>query len=265
MAPDPNTPYGQVDFGRTATDYARHRAGFPEPFYDRLFRSGWINARDRVLDLGTGTGTVARALAARGCNVTGLDPSQTLTDQAKILDREAGVQIRYVLSTAEHTSFSDNSFDTVTAGTCWHWFEQPQAAREAKRLLVPGRCIVIASLDWLPLSGNVVESTEQLICAFNPRWDAAGGNGIHTEWFADLTSCGFEDLESFSFDVVLPYSHEGWLGRIRASSGVGASLGEDAVFRFNDAHREILAQRFPEDPLKVPHRVFVVCGRSPGN
>jgi hypothetical protein len=26
----------QVDFGLTAADYGRHRAGFPESFYERL-------------------------------------------------------------------------------------------------------------------------------------------------------------------------------------------------------------------------------------
>jgi len=26
----------EVDFGKTATDYGRHRAGFPEAFFERL-------------------------------------------------------------------------------------------------------------------------------------------------------------------------------------------------------------------------------------
>ena len=28
-----------VDFGRTASDYARHRAGFPEALFERLAKS----------------------------------------------------------------------------------------------------------------------------------------------------------------------------------------------------------------------------------
>jgi len=42
-----------IDFGRTAADYARHRAGFPETFFDRLFRDDIARDTDRVLDLGT--------------------------------------------------------------------------------------------------------------------------------------------------------------------------------------------------------------------
>ena len=52
-----------IDFGRTALDYGRHRAGFPDRFFERLFADRIVAAGDRVLDLGTGTGTVARGLA----------------------------------------------------------------------------------------------------------------------------------------------------------------------------------------------------------
>src|SRR5712671_3958931 len=38
-----------VDFGKTASDYAQYRAGFPEQFFDRLFQSGIAAKTDRVL------------------------------------------------------------------------------------------------------------------------------------------------------------------------------------------------------------------------
>lgn len=33
----------QIDFGKTASDYGRHRAGFPEQFFDRIFRAGLVS------------------------------------------------------------------------------------------------------------------------------------------------------------------------------------------------------------------------------
>lgn len=53
-----------IDFGRTAADYERFRPGFPESFFDRLVRDGWIAPGQRALDLGTGTGTLALGFAA---------------------------------------------------------------------------------------------------------------------------------------------------------------------------------------------------------
>jgi SAM-dependent methyltransferase len=251
-----------VDFGRAAVDYARHRAGFPDRFFDRLLSECWVKAGDRVLDLGTGTGMLARGLAKRACAVTGLDRSASMIEQAKALDRNACVEIEYVIVNAEETGLPDHGFDAVTAGQCWHWFDTPCAALEAYRLLKHGGKLIIANFDWLPLPGNVVEATENLIHEHNPLWDAYGGNGIHPRWFADLSQAGFVEIESFSFDISVPYSHEAWLGRIRASAGIGASLRPDRVQRFDDAHRELLARSFPEDPLKVPHRVFAVSGKT---
>ena len=255
----------QIDFGKTASDYGRHRAGFPEQFFERIFRMGLVSPRDRVLDLGTGTGTVARGLALRGCAVTGLDPSESMIGQAQSLDREADIDIRYVNAKAEETELPDRSFDVVTAGQCWHWFDRPRAAAEVQRLLTPGGLLMIAHFDWLPLKGSTVAATESLILEHNPKWaPMAGGSGLHPRWFADLEQAGFQDIESFTFDLAVPYTHEAWIGRIRASAGVGASLPPDAVARFDADHKALLERDFPEEVLRIPHRVFVVWARRLG-
>lgn len=253
----------QIDFGKTASDYGRHRAGFPEQFFDRVFARGLIARGQRLLDLGTGTGTVARGMALRGCTVIGLDPSVSMTEQAQQLDREAGVDIRYVTATAEETGLPDGAFDVVTAGQCWHWFDRPRAAAEVQRLLRPNGLLMIAHFDWLPLSGSTVAATEALILKHNPQWTMAGGNGLHPTWFADLEQGGYRDIESFTFDLAVPYTHQAWLGRIRASAGVGASLPPDAVTRFDADHKAMLERDFPSDPLSIPHRVFVIYARPP--
>src|SRR5262245_48677024 len=126
-----------IDFGKTAQDYGRYRAGFPPAFFDRVATYGIGLPGQRVLDLGTGTGPLARGFALRDCQVTGLDPSISLTEEAKRLDQEAGVSVRYVTAKAEQTGLPDASFDVVTAGQCWHWFDRPKAAQEVQRLLVP--------------------------------------------------------------------------------------------------------------------------------
>jgi SAM-dependent methyltransferase len=253
----------QIDFGKTVSDYGRHRAGFPDRFFERVFALGLVKPADRLLDLGTGTGTVARGMALRGCSVTGLDPSESMTKQARLLDREAGVDIRYVTAKAEETGLPERSFDVVTAGQCWHWLDRPRAAAEVERLLVPGGLLMIAHFDWLPLKGSAVAATEALILQHNPAWNMAGGNGLHPWWFADLEQAGFRDLESFTFDMAVPYTHEAWIGRIRASAGVGASLPPDAVARFDADHKELLERDFSHDPLSIPHRVFVIYALPP--
>src|SRR5436309_9407705 len=124
-----------VDFARTAEDYRRHRAGFPSSFFDRLAAHGIGHAGQRVVDLGTGTGTLARGFARRGCRVIGLDPAAAMLEQARENDRTAGIEIEYREARAEDTGLPESSADVVAAGQCWHWFDRTAAAREAARVL----------------------------------------------------------------------------------------------------------------------------------
>ena len=167
-----------IDFGRTASDYGRHRAGFPSTMFDRLARFRVGIDGQRVVDVGTGTGTVARGFALRGCQVIGIDPSEALVEEARRLDLEAGVTVDYRIARAEETGLEDGSVDVYAAGQCWHWFDRPAAAAEARRVLVQGGAVIICHFDWLPRNGNVVEATEELILSHNPSWRYAGGLGM---------------------------------------------------------------------------------------
>ena len=251
------------DFGATADDYRRHRAGFPESMFERLAQHGIGVPGQSVVDLGTGTGTLARGFARRGCRAIGIDPSEPLLRQAREIDAEAGVEIAYRLARAEATGLPAATADVVAAGQCWHWFDRPVAAREAVRVLRPNGRIVIAHFDWIPLAGNVVRATEELIEAHNPAWKLGGGLGIHPRWFRDLGEAGFQDIESFSYDVSAPYTAEAWRGRIRASAGVGATLAPEQVAAFDRELAALLAERFPGETLGVPHRVFAVFATRP--
>jgi SAM-dependent methyltransferase len=255
--------YRGIDFGRTAEDYGRHRAGFPPSLFARLRSQGVGSAGQRIVDLGTGTGSLARGFALGGCRVTGIDLSPALMAQARELDRAAGVEVDYREARAEATGLPAGAFDVVAAGQCWHWFERERAAAEAWRLLRPGGCLCIAHFDWIPLPGNVAALTEALILKHNPAWRFAGGTGIHADWFADLSGAGFEQLASFSYDESVPYTAAAWRGRIRASAGVGASLAPEAVEAFDAEHAATLREHFPEAVLPVLHRVFVILGLRP--
>lgn len=253
-----------TDFGRTASDYARHRAGFPEIFFERLWSDGSVHSGNRVLDLGTGTGTVARGLALRGCQVTGLDHSAPLLAQAAELDRAAGVQVTQVRARVENADFPAASFDVISCGQCWHWFDCVRTAGLALKWLRPGGRLLIAHFDWIPLNGNLVQDTERLILAFNPAWTMHSGSGLYPAWLKEVAEAGFADLRTWSVDVDVPYSHAGWRGRIRASAGIGATLDESKVKRFDAELDRMLTDHYPTEPVQVPHRVWVLSAVVPG-
>ncbi|SLN20312.1 Demethylrebeccamycin-D-glucose O-methyltransferase [Roseovarius albus] len=264
LSPEALRQFGtSVDFGQTAHDYANHRAGFPLEFFDLLAQRRYACSGQTALDLGCGTGTVARGLAHHGLQVTGIDPASDLLGQARVLDKAAGVEVQYRTGTAEDTGSADQSVDLVTTGQCWHWFDRPRAAAEVKRVLRPGGRLVIAHFDWLPLPGNVVEKTEELILKHNPLWAGANGTGLYPAWLTDLANAGFDQLETASFDLSQPYGHIGWRGRIRASAGVAASLSDEQTKAFDQELFNMLTRDFPKEPLAVPHRIWIATGVRP--
>ncbi|MCG8029545.1 MAG: methyltransferase domain-containing protein [Candidatus Thiodiazotropha taylori] len=251
-----------VEFGRSSYDYSRYRAGFPPGFFSRLVTKGILHSDSNIVDLGTGTGTIARSLAALGHRVIGIDISSEMLARAKELDKSVGVVVEYICSSAEDTNLPSETFQVITCGQCWHWFDRGRVAAECWRMLSENGYIVIAHFDWIPLPSNIVSATEALILDFNPQWTLGGGTGIYPHWYADLSMAGFSDLESWTFDESVSYSHEAWRGRIRASAGVGASLSHDEVMKFDTELSAMLIDRFPQEPLLVPHRVFTLVGKK---
>jgi SAM-dependent methyltransferase len=251
------------DFGKTSVDYAKYRAGFPPSFFQRMKQCGVGLSGQRILDLGTGTGTLARAFARGGASVTGIDAAPNQIAAAEELDRLSETRVQYRVGRAEALEFPAESFDVAVAGQCWHWFDGKLVFAELKRVLRMRGRVVICHFDWLPVPGNVVEATERLIESHNPDWKLGHGDGYYPQWAVDAGRAGFRDLEVFTYEHDQLYTHESWRGRVRASAGVGGSLKPDAVALFDRELAAILRERFAHEPLHVPHRVFALLARRP--
>lgn len=69
----------------------------------------------RVLDVGTGTGRAAIALALRGARVSAVDASREMLDVARVRARAAGVAVTFDLADAHALPFADRSFEAALA------------------------------------------------------------------------------------------------------------------------------------------------------
>jgi SAM-dependent methyltransferase len=115
-------------FGSIAETYDRLRPAPAAEFVDELvaLRPG------KVLDIGCGTGKVARELAARGLDVLGVEPDERMAAFA----RRHGVVVE--VAAFEDWDPRGRHFDLITCGDAWHWIDPERAWRKIGAVLAPG-------------------------------------------------------------------------------------------------------------------------------
>ena len=119
----------------------------------RFLRWVPVRAGDRVLEVGCGTGVVARDLAAlvgrRGV-VTAVDTSATLLERARALSRGApGGRLVFRRADGHRLPFADRRFDAVLAITVILHVEEPlRVVNEMARVSRPGGRVGVQDQDF---------------------------------------------------------------------------------------------------------------------
>jgi SAM-dependent methyltransferase len=131
----------------------------------------------RVLDVGCGAGSVAKAVKRErpDLEVSGCDLSQSALDVA--MAAPGGVEFQ--LATAERLPFADGSFDFVWIFDVLEHVEDPELVlREVARVLKPGGGFHIV----LPLEGQ--PGTLYRLIGCGTRWTAKVRHGGHIQIFS---------------------------------------------------------------------------------
>jgi ubiquinone/menaquinone biosynthesis C-methylase UbiE/catechol 2,3-dioxygenase-like lactoylglutathione lyase family enzyme len=127
-------------FGRSAAAYVASRAHAATPDLDLLVRWAMPHAHEVALDVSTGGGHTALALAPHVASVVASDLTPDMLDAARaFLTSQEVRNALYVIADAEALPFLEASFDLVTVRIAPHHYPDPQRAmREMARVLVPG-------------------------------------------------------------------------------------------------------------------------------
>ncbi len=140
--PEPLRP--QDVFSRRASFYATSQTHSDASQLASLVALAAPGADWRALDVGTGTGHTAFAVAPHVSWTIGIDLTTAMLAQAQHLQRERGSAVAWALADAEALPFRDGAFDLVICRRSAHHFRHLGAALdEMARVLRAGGVMVI--------------------------------------------------------------------------------------------------------------------------
>jgi SAM-dependent methyltransferase len=231
-------------FRSTVPYYVTHRPRYPDELIALLAEEVGLTAQSRVLDLGTGPGHVAIPLAAHVGEVVAVDVEP---DMLAALADAAPPNVRPVEARAEDVDASWGSFDLVTAGRSFHWFDETVVMA---RLVEVTPALALLGDHGLGGQGTVVAIARELL----------GDEPRERRWrFRELLQRSpFSDVTELSVEVERTWTHEDLL-RLAYSTSVAS------VERLGDQRAEFERRVRSELPPLSHDRVAVdaLVGRKP--
>lgn len=135
-------------FSGHATEYQKFRPSYPDELFEYL--ASLLPQRETAWDCATGNGQAAASLAHWFRQVIATDASDK-----QIANATLRKNVRYYVTTAEHTDIPDQSIDLITVAQALHWFDSELFFREAKRVLRPSSVIAVWCYKLLSISDQI--------------------------------------------------------------------------------------------------------------
>jgi ubiquinone/menaquinone biosynthesis C-methylase UbiE len=135
----------QSNFGAAAADYVTSKVHASGEDLTWVVEAAALTGTERVLDVATGAGHTAFAVAPYAAEVVALDITKEMLEVAqKVAAERRLANIRFLEGDAQQLPCADASFDVVTCRHAPHHFPYVQlAVREWARVLKPGGKMVL--------------------------------------------------------------------------------------------------------------------------
>ncbi|NQT50239.1 class I SAM-dependent methyltransferase [Candidatus Kuenenbacteria bacterium] len=124
-------------FGGTYEYYLKYRPGIPEEVADKILKGFDVGRKDRILDIGCGTGQVAIAIDGKCQNMVCIDSDPDMIELAKKVLKKPVSKISWLNYGSEELSRlkGQGLFKVATICRAFHWMDQDQVLSDLDDLI----------------------------------------------------------------------------------------------------------------------------------
>jgi len=247
--------------------YKRYRPALPEKLFGFLGNKLELNAKsklDRLLDLGCGTGQLTIPLSRYFNEVIGVDPSQDMLKEAKLVASAADCKnIQWLQSCAEDLAESLGMFDLITIANAFHWMKHEKVVPWILNHLHKSKSLVLIGShhsfwskksDWQKVLWKIVDDW------FGKEKQALQSNIVQfqTPWHEVLAKYPFSSINSFELPETRIWQVETLLGYIYSMSFCSVEKLGDQRIKFEQEVKEQLLKINPQNRFVENNQISVI-------
>ncbi len=240
---------------RDAVKAYRHRAPYPDETFE-ILRELIKDEPRHVLDVGCGTGAVARNILDFVDCVDALDPSSAMIEEGKMMPGGNSPRIRWILGNAEDAVL-DPPYAQIVAAMSIHWLDWNVVMPRFASTLTPNGylAIIYNSFGTLPWEEDLRTLRRRTRGYEYPRPTTAP---------AELVKAGLFEIcgEKKTAPEIFRQKVDDYIEQFHSRSDMArVKMGETAADEFDDELRSLLSRHVEGDMLQMEVRAQITWGR----
>lgn len=255
MGDEPDSGKIREFFGKHADDYSRSESHKRGQDLSILIETLRLTGQEDAVDMATGTGFTAAALAKLVRRVTAVDITPEMLENARKLCAENKLDnVDFVLAEVTETHLPPESYDlVVTRRAAHHFIDKKKFLIESKRLMRPGGRLAI--VDMAVPEGDTTGFFNRL----EKLRDESHVEALKkSEWLDLLDRLNFEVIECRVFEERMPL--EKWLYPVTVNSPEGTACREFLHGLSPEEGKAINLELSPDSLVK--RRVMIIARRK---
>ncbi len=203
-------------FSDRVDDYVKYRPHYSANVVAALREACGLKPEHTIVDVGCGTGLLARIFLEYGNRVIGVEPNANMRRAGEeYLARFASFSM--VDGSAEATTLAAQCADFVIAGQAFHWFQPDAARREFARIGRPGGWVVLVWHDRDTEATAFLRAYEEFLVRYSTDYTTVAHNKV-ANYSALERFYSPERMNLIVQDTKQQFDLEGLRGRLLSSS-----------------------------------------------